>query len=137
MQITQEQKMFMEIGEITMAHQRMSEFRSRLRQLTKSARLSEAEALKDVSSFGMFEDCGNSYEMSYERTKGFCSGVESLRAEVIRMEKYVKLLCHSFASKYPEHQELMKTTLKSSVDEYANYLMNQHRQEQIASQKKQ
>ena len=105
--MTNEQQMYVEIGRILMAHQSVMDLRFHLKGYLRESGHDLEAARRDVREYGMYGDCGPSYEDDYAEAKGIEKGLKVARNQVDRKEKYVKLLKHEFKAKYPESYDLM------------------------------
>lgn len=83
----------------------------------KNAEARLASAKKDLSTFGMFEDCGTSYEAAYVEAVGFADGANASVNLVVSFEKHYKKLKHEFSEKFPEYLELLNSFLEKQTKE--------------------
>ncbi len=74
------------------------------------------EAKKDLNRFGMFEDCGPSYEASYETARGKLDASRSNLSLLISFEKHYKKLKHEFSEKHPEYLDVLNKCLEEQTD---------------------
>lgn len=72
-------------------------------------------ARKDLSAFGMYDDCGSSYESDYELAKGKFEESKNNLSLVISFEKNYKKLKHEFMEKYPEYEFLLNEYLNNQT----------------------
>lgn len=72
-------------------------------------------AKKDLSIFGMYEDCGSSYEMSYENAKGALEASKTNLSLIISFEKHFKKLRHEFNEKHPEYVDLLNLHIENQT----------------------
>lgn len=113
--------MFIDIGKISALQQRKMDLRFHIDKENKSQEKHLEQARKDRLSLGMFEDCGEFYDTSYQRALGGFESLSFLKEQLKRMEKYQKKCIHEFKATYPStcfsllQQEIEKTTTATNA----------------------
>lgn len=116
-------EMFMEVGKILAMQKNKMDLRFHLRLLLKETSHNLECAKNDVRSFGMYEDCGPSYEQSYHEAVGREQGVRLIENQIVRMEKYQKMCIHRFNEKYSlDAMYFLQKELQKVSDETQKYL---------------
>ncbi len=116
--MVQEKQMlaFIDIGKVLEARSSKLFVSKKFKETFKNAEAEYEEAKKDLSRFGMFEDCGPSYEARYEEARGRLDATMSSRSLLISFEKYYKKLNHEFAEKHPEYLDVLNKCLEEQTD---------------------
>lgn len=116
-------QMFMDIGKLVALQQRKMDLRYHFRELQKDTGHNLEGARKDAIHFGMYEDCGEFYESAYQEAKGLEQGVKMFRQQIVRLEKYQKMLTHRFKENYPATcVKLLEQELDKGTKETYKYL---------------
>ncbi len=102
------------MGEVLCAFRTHRHLRRKFRGRIKKSRQDLAQAEHDLNSFGMFEDCGPSYEYACARAQGELWATAEQLAMVVSTEKYFRKLRHAFREKYPEHMPLLEARLREA-----------------------
>lgn len=116
-------QMFIDIGKLVALQQRKMDLRYHFRELLKDTGHNLEGARKDVINFGMYGDCGEFYENAYQEAKGLEQGVKMFRQQIVRLEKYQKMLTHRFKENYPAAcVKLLEQELDKGTKETYKYL---------------
>mgnify|MGYP007127345302 CR=1 FL=1 len=92
------------LGSLQVAHENRAHYRERAKSAT-----AELEAAKrDFNAFGMFDDCGPSYEASYSQAKGSYEMAVALK---ISSEKHYKKLKHEFLDAFPKAKDSLEALI--------------------------
>lgn len=128
LQISPEYKSMIAIGNILMAFEVFKDLQFQYDKESAYHKKRVEEANRDYRSFGMFEDCGDSYEASkYAAEQTQATMTSYLHAQVARKEKYFKKLKFDFLENFPE-----KELLLTSLIEERRIVIQQYHQEKIA-----
>lgn len=96
------------LGRIYTAHDHRAHYRAKAKKLTAELK----SAKRDLNTFGMYDDCGPSYEASYSEAKGAHSSALALK---ISSERYYKKLKHEFLEAHPEHCATLEALFPGST----------------------
>ena len=97
------------LGRVVTAHDNRRHYREK-------AKLAQGEfegAKRDLNAYGMFDDCGPSYEASYSEAKG---NLSAARQHKISVERYYKKLKHEFLEAFPEHATALESLIPGATD---------------------
>ncbi len=106
-----------DIGKVLEARSSKLFMSKKYKENYKNAEQELAGAKKDLSIFGMYEDCGPSYEAAYEEAKGRMDASRTNLALMISFEKHYKKLKHEFNEKHPEYVELLNLHLDKQTEQ--------------------
>lgn len=105
------------IGEILHARETKLYMRKKHMERFAHAKQSLAQALRDYNTFGMYDDCGPSYEADYERARGHCEEAQQNLSLYISFEKHLKKLKHAFKEKYPEYLDALEQAWNAQTEQ--------------------
>lgn len=104
-------QMFIDFGRIVEAYH----VRKKMRENVKSYKESLERERKDLRTFGMYEDCGDSYQSSFDQAQGEFSASKAYK---INAEKRFKFLKLTFLETYGQDgQDLLRQHLPELVIE--------------------
>lgn len=113
----QEAQIYIEIGKILAARSAVLHIKKKFKESYAGAGTELKQAKDDLNMFGLYDDCGPSYEHDYDKAKQKVAESEKMLPIVISFEKYYKKLKHEFAEHYPEHQQLLHDHLAMQTQE--------------------
>jgi len=96
------------LGGLQVAHAN----RAHYREMAKSATAKLEAAKRDFNAFGMFDDCGPSYEASYSQAKGSYEMAVALK---ISSEKHYKKLKHEFLDAFPSSVDALEALIPGAT----------------------
>lgn len=103
------------IGEILQARETKLYVRRKHMERFAGAGKELASATHAYNSFGMYDDCGPSYEADYYAAKArVLQSFESLQL-YISFEKHLKKLKHAFAANFPEYLPELESALAAQT----------------------
>lgn len=106
-----------DIGKILEARSSKLFLSKKYKELYKNIQNEVESAKKDLSIFGMYEDCGSSYEAWYENAKGKMEASRESLSLLISFEKHLKKLKHEFKEKHPEYIDLLNLHLDKQTEQ--------------------
>lgn len=110
------------IGNILMALEVFKDLKHQLKYHENKLKEKVAQAKKDSSAFGMFEDCGSYYEQSLYGAEAVYSHMTlHIRNQKVRKEKYFRKLRQNFLAEHPEYQEILAQLIEEKNKEIAEY----------------
>lgn len=74
-----------------------------------------ASAKSSYNSFGMYDDCGPSYEADLEQATAKFAMARSSVSLLISFEKHLKRLKHEFNEQYPEYLPILEAELNAQT----------------------
>lgn len=93
-----------------------------IKRLCRNAKARLDSARRDYNQFGLYDDCGPSYEDDLRRAEGAMNLHKRLVPELISSQKYLKKLKAQFKEKYgQEGQDLLNVVLadrQKKLDQY-------------------
>lgn len=104
-----------EIGRIFGVYEMMKYLRRKHKDRFKEAKLQLMRARADLDSFGMYDDCGPSYEAAYARAQGEYLETEEQLRLYISTQKYFRKLKHLFREQHPEYVPVLEAYLESQA----------------------
>lgn len=113
---TKQIQAMIDIGRVLEARNSKLFVSKKFKETFKNAEAEYEEAKKDLNRFGMFEDCGPSYEASYEAARGKLDASRSNLSLLISFEKHYKKLKHEFSEKHPEYLDVLNNCLEEQSE---------------------
>lgn len=105
------------IGRILSTRESKLYIRAKNINLVRSAESRLAQAKSSYSAFGMYDDCGPSYEADLIEAKENVRNAQSARALIISFEKHLKKQRCEFKEKYPEWVPLLEQELNRQTEQ--------------------
>ena len=106
-----------EIGKVLQARESKLFMSKKYKENFANAEQKLAYAKKNLSIFGMYDDCGSSYEGDYEIAQGESNAAKQNLSLLISFEKNYKKLKHEFNESYPEYLDLLENHLEKQTKE--------------------
>lgn len=106
-----------DIGKVLEARSSKLFLAKKYKENYKNAEENFKSAERNVAIFGMYEDCGSSYEMSYENARGSLEASRASLSLVISFEKHFKKLKHEFIEKHPGYVVLLNLHLAKQTEQ--------------------
>lgn len=112
-------QMYVDLGEVLCAKRMFLHNRAKVREQIKSSLSSLDQAKKSYSMFGMYDDCGPSYESDLiEARAQYNNAMCNRETFVVSSEKFFKKLKHQFLEKYPTFDWMLNEKLEAANKEY-------------------
>ncbi len=106
----------MAIGKILSIRESKLYLRSKNLTALKTAQQELSTAQSDYSAYGMYDDCGLSYEMSLVEAKAKAKNAQNDLSLIISFEKYLKKERCAFLEKYPEWKYLFEQEFNAQTE---------------------
>lgn len=117
-----EPQMFIEIGQIIMAHQKAIDLRYHKNLLLRNTNHNLNASEKFLHSAAHYEADEALQELKEARI--FEVPLQAMNYVEERFFKHFKLLKHEFISKYPEHEKLLESELQKNDKKFQQYITN-------------
>jgi hypothetical protein len=112
-------QIYVDIGKILAAREAVLYIKKKYKENYAGAEGQLQQARNDLNHFGLYDDCGPSYEADYDKAKKHVAESEKMLPVVISFEKHYKKLKHEFKEKYPapEQQQLLHDYLTQQTQD--------------------
>lgn len=112
-------QIYIDIGKILAAREAVLYIKKKYKENYAGADSQLQQARNDLNHFGLYDDCGPSYEADYDKAKKHVAESEKMLPIVISFEKHYKKLKHEFNENYPapEQQQLLHDNLMKQTQD--------------------
>lgn len=122
-----ESQIFIEIGRILMAHEKMIDLKFHFKQYLKLSKHSFQNSQNNYHDYGWRSRMGDEVTEEYHKSKGIESALQMVQYEIDRFHKHFVLLKSQFRDNYPDYEETLDHELNENLKKIQRYFHQKNR----------